>query len=76
VVGGALGLAVAYPFVEGGVGRWLEENMGSMFPYFRVMTSDALTALAAVVALAAASSLVPALGAARLRVTEALRRVA
>jgi len=76
VVGGALGLAVAYPFVEGGVGRWLEENMGSMFPYFRVMTSDALMALAAVVALAAASSLVPALGAARLRVTEALRRVA
>jgi putative ABC transport system permease protein len=76
VVGGALGLAIAYPLVEGGVGRWLEENMGAMFPYFRVMTLDALMALAAVVGLAAAASLLPALGASRLRVTEALRRVA
>ncbi len=76
LVGGALGLAIAYPFVEGGVGRWLEENMGAMFPYFRVMTSDAFAAIGAVVALAGASSVLPALGAARLRVTDALRRVA
>jgi putative ABC transport system permease protein len=76
LTGGLFGLAIAYPFVERGVGRWLEENMGAMFPYFRVMPSDALATLGAVVTLAALASVVPALGAARLRVTEALRRVA
>ena len=31
----SLGFALAYPLVELGMGRWLEENMGSFFPSFR-----------------------------------------
>jgi len=28
-IGGALGLLIAYPFVERGLGRFIEENMGT-----------------------------------------------
>ena len=35
VVGG-LGILLAHPIVELGMGRFLEENMGAWFPYFRV----------------------------------------
>ncbi|MEW6775139.1 MAG: FtsX-like permease family protein [Bdellovibrionota bacterium] len=75
LLGGALGLVLSYPLVELGLGRWLEENMGSYFPYFRI---DPLTAALAVLVcglLGVLAALVPAWGAARLPVTDALRRV-
>jgi putative ABC transport system permease protein len=76
MLGGALGLAMAYPFVNLGMGRWLEENMGSFFPYFHVEPSIAAMGFALAVILAGAAALLPANQAARLKVVDALRRVA
>jgi putative ABC transport system permease protein len=75
-VGGGVGLAIAYPLVERGVGRWLEENMGSFFPYFRIDPTLAIFAVALAVLLGVAGAALPALRASRLTVTDALRRVA
>jgi putative ABC transport system permease protein len=76
LAGGLLGLAVAYPFVELAVGRWLEENMGNFFPYFRVPPAVAVVALVMTVGLGLAAAALPALSASRLKVVDALRRVA
>jgi len=76
LLGGALGLLMSYPMIEKGMGRWLEENMGNFFPYFRIAAKDAVLALGLTVLLGLAAGLIPALGASRLKVTEALRRVA
>ncbi|WP_437965658.1 FtsX-like permease family protein [Sorangium sp. So ce260] len=76
LLAGLVGLAVSYPIVELGMGRWLEENMGGMFPYFRI---DPLTMVMAVLlsmGLSLAASLLPAYRASKLSVTDALRRVA
>lgn len=70
---GALGLALAYPIVELGMGRWLEENMGKFFPTFRISPTTAALALAACLVLSLLAAIVPALGAARLTPSEALR---
>ncbi len=75
MLGGALGLAVAYPFVEKGVGRFLEENMGAIFPFFRVSTGVAVTAFLLAVTLGWVAALLPARGAVRANVVNALRRV-
>ncbi len=74
--GGAVGLLIAYPVVEKGLGRWLEENMGSFFPYFRIAPTDAALAMGLALALGIVAAILPALGASKLRVTDALRRVA
>ncbi len=74
--GGGVGLAIAYPLVERGVGRWLEENMGSFFPYFRIDTKLAVGAVALAIGLGVAAAALPAFRASRLTVTDALRRVA
>lgn len=76
LLGGLLGVALAYPFVEKGIGRWLEENMGGFFPYFRIDTSVTVLALLLSLALGAAAAAIPAIRASRLRVVDALRRVA
>ncbi|WP_437568273.1 ABC transporter permease [Sorangium sp. So ce542] len=76
LLAGLVGLAVAYPIIELGMGRWLEENMGGMFPYFRI---DPLTMVMAVLlsmGLSLVASLLPAHQASKLSVTDALRRVA
>jgi putative ABC transport system permease protein len=75
-LGGALGLAVAFPVIEKGLGRWLEENMGSFFPYFRINPTDAVVAMVLALCLGVLGAVIPALGASRLRVTDALRRIA
>ena len=76
LLGGALGLLMSYPMIEKGMGRWLEENMGNFFPYFRIAAKDAVLALGLTILLGLAAGFIPALGASRLKVTEALRRVA
>ncbi|XXX74509.1 FtsX-like permease family protein [Sorangium sp. So ce134] len=76
LLAGLVGLAIAYPIIELGMGRWLEENMGGMFPYFRI---DPLTMVIAVLlsmGLSLVASLLPAHQASKLSVTDALRRVA
>jgi putative ABC transport system permease protein len=75
-VGGVLGVAVAYPVVEQGLGRWLEENMGSFFPYFRIQGVVAVLAVVLAVALGAIAASIPAYRASKLKVIDALRRVA
>ena len=75
LVGGVLGIAISYPIVELGIGRFLEENMGSFFPYFRVDPKVAGAALLLSGLLGAAAAILPARGAARLSVIDSLRRV-
>ena len=75
-LGGAVGLLLAFPVVERGMGRWLEENMGAFFPYFRIAPRDAVIAMLLAIVLGVVAAALPARGAFKLRVTEALRRVA
>jgi putative ABC transport system permease protein len=75
-LGGALGLLLSYPIVELGMGRFLEENMGSMFPYFRVTGGTAAVAMTLAIAMSALAGAVPAISASRLGVVESLRRIA
>lgn len=74
--GGIAGLALSYPIIERGLGRWLEENMGSFFPYFRIATTDSVLAMGLALGLGVIAAVLPAIGASKLRVTDALRRVA
>jgi putative ABC transport system permease protein len=73
---GGIGVALAFPLVQVGLGGWLEENMGQFFPAFRITGGTIASVLAVVLGLGALSALVPALRAGRMPVTEALRRVA
>jgi putative ABC transport system permease protein len=75
-VGAATGLAMAYALLFAGLARYFEENTRSFFPYFQIGPALALTTFAVVVALGAVAAAIPAYGAARLRVVDALRRVA
>lgn len=74
-LGGGLGLALSYPIVTLGMGRWLEENMSGFFPIFHVTPKTYATAMLLALGLAAVAAAWPAVGAARLRITDALRRV-
>jgi len=73
--GGLIGVALGYPFVNALVGRALEENMGNMFPQFRVQPGIAALGLALAIVLAMAAAVLPARKAASLKVVDALRRV-
>jgi putative ABC transport system permease protein len=75
LLGGLLGLLISYPLVQNGLGRWLEENMGGFFPYFRIPASTAVIAVALTTCLGILASLLPAWRAGKLSVTNALRRV-
>lgn len=75
VVGGVLGILLAVPFVNQGVGRFLEENMGGFFPYFRVAERDALIAGLLALVLAALAAAIPAYRVTKLDIIDALRRV-
>ena len=75
LLAGAVGVGLSYPIVQVGMGRWLEENVGSIFPYFRVDATTAALALGLSMGLGALASVVPALQASRLTVVDALRRL-
>jgi putative ABC transport system permease protein len=75
VVSGLCGLALAYPFINLGVGRFIEENMGSYFPYFRLTVENAGLAFGVAVLLGIGAAVLPARGAARLTLVDALRKV-
>jgi putative ABC transport system permease protein len=74
-LGGALGLLIAYPIVEKGMGRWLEENMGAYFPFFRIQPTLAVIGFGLAIGLALVAAIIPARQAARLNVIDSLRRV-
>jgi putative ABC transport system permease protein len=71
----ALGLALCYPVVELGLGRWIEENSGSVLPYFRVEWRTMLSAVAITVVSSSLAAFVPAWLASKKRVTDLLRHV-
>ncbi len=75
LIGGALGVLLSYPLVEKGMGRFLEENMGAFFPFFRVTPAIAVAAFALAILLSFLAAIIPARNAARLHVIESLRRV-
>jgi len=75
LLGGALGLLLAYPFVNQVVGRFLEENMGGLFPYFRVDPGTALAAIVLAGVLGLLAAALPAYQASKLDVVTSLRKV-
>lgn len=76
LLAGLVGLGISYPIVELGLGRWLEENMGGFFPYFRIEPGTMGAAVLLAVGLALSAAAIPAYRASKLSVTGALRRVA
>ena len=75
LLGGLLGVGLAYPLVQNGLGRFLEENMGAMFPYFRVQPSLAALSMGLAVGASLLASAIPAYRASKLKVVDSLRRV-
>jgi putative ABC transport system permease protein len=73
--GGVIGLLIGYPFVEKGFGRFLEENMGAFFPFFRISPGVAGMAMVLAIVLGFVAAIVPARQAARLEIVSALRRI-
>jgi putative ABC transport system permease protein len=74
VAGGVLGVMISYPFVQEGLGRFLEENMGAFFPFFRIDPVTIVWALLLAMLLGAVAAALPAYNASRLKVIDALRR--
>lgn len=75
LLGGGLGLLIAYPLIEQLVGPAIEDNMGAWFPYFSIPTPVAGIALGAAALLAGVAAVIPAYIASRLDVIDALRRI-
>lgn len=75
LLGGLLGLAIAFPVVNGVIGAWLTENMGAWFPYFTVQPGTAVLALGLALILGLLAAALPAYRASQLDVVTALRRV-
>jgi putative ABC transport system permease protein len=74
-LGAAIGIGLSYPLVEKGLGRFLEENMGAIFPYFRVQPELAAGALALALLASLLAAAIPAYRASQLKVVDSLRRV-
>jgi putative ABC transport system permease protein len=75
LIAGVAGVGLAVPLVNGAMSRFVEENMGGMFPYFRIDTGTVVQALVLAVVLGFCAGVVPAVQAGRLTVVDALRRV-
>jgi putative ABC transport system permease protein len=74
--GGAIGVSLAWPFINLLMGRFIEENMGAWFPYFRLVPENIVLAICLSALLGAAAAVIPALRASQLKVVDAVRRVA
>jgi putative ABC transport system permease protein len=74
ILGGAAGVLFGTVVVNG-FGKFLEENMAGFFPSFKVAPATTAAAFLLAVGLGVIASLVPAFGASRLSVIDALRRV-
>jgi putative ABC transport system permease protein len=76
VLGGVWGLVLAWPIINLGFGRFVEENMGGFFPYFRLETANMLLGLGLAALLGAGASILPAWRASKVHVVDAIRRTA
>jgi putative ABC transport system permease protein len=68
IVGGGLGLFVAWLFVQGG------DPTGGMLPAFTLPTRDIVMGVVLMVLVGVAAGILPAAGAMRLKITDALRK--
>ena len=68
LVGGGLGLGLAWLFVQGG------DPTGGMLPSFELAARDVMIGLGLMLAMGLLAGVTPAFGAMRLRITDALRR--
>jgi putative ABC transport system permease protein len=75
LLGGLFGVALAYLFIDAALGPMLEENMGALFPYFRIPGWIALMAIGLAAVLAMLAAIIPAYQASKLDVVQALRTV-
>jgi putative ABC transport system permease protein len=75
LLGGLIGLGLSYPLVQNGLGRFLEENMGAIFPYFRVQPGLAALSMGLALGASLLASAIPAYRASKLKVVDSLRRV-
>lgn len=75
LLGGTIGVLLGYPVVNNGMGRVIEENMGNMFPQFKVQPEIAAFAFGLALVLGLLAAILPARKASKLQVVEALRRV-
>jgi putative ABC transport system permease protein len=75
LAGGILGLALSYPLINLGVGRYIAENYAGAFPHFRIPPLDLAIVLALSVLLATVAAVVPARQASKLHVIDALRNL-
>ena len=75
LVGGMLGIGLAFLIVNVLIGPFIEENMAGFFPYFQLPTSVMVMALGSAALLGALAAAIPAVRASRLKVTDALRRI-
>ncbi len=74
IAGGVLGVMISFFFVQMVVGRFLEENMGAWFPFFRIDTTTVVLALLLAAGLGLLAAALPAYTTSRLKVVDALRR--
>jgi putative ABC transport system permease protein len=75
-MGGLLGACLAWPFINLFMGRIIEESMGSFFPYFRLEPTTVLLGVGLAAVLGGVAAMIPAWRASKLRVVDAVRRVA
>jgi putative ABC transport system permease protein len=73
--GGLLGIGVAWPFINLVVGRFVEENMGSYLPVFRLEAPAMIVGATLAALLGGAAALLPAGRTSQLRVGDAVRKV-
>jgi putative ABC transport system permease protein len=76
LLGGVWGILLAWPIINLGFSRFVEENMGGFFPYFRLETANMVLGLSLAGLLGVAASMIPAWRASKIRVVDAVRRVA
>lgn len=75
LIAAAMGIVISYPIVEWGMGRFLEEEMGGWFPYFRIAGSTLIAATLLSVFLSVVAGVLPGLRASKLSVLDSLRKV-
>ena len=76
VLGGLLGLAIAWPLINIAFARFVEENLSGMIRYFHLENGTVLLGLVMAALLGAAAAAIPAWRATKLNVVDAIRRVA
>jgi putative ABC transport system permease protein len=67
---------LAWPFINLFIGRLVEDNMGSFFPYFHLEIGPVVTGMVLAAVLGAMAAAIPAWQASKLHVVDAVRRIA